>query len=107
VCTSEHLWHIQQLQHLKVAHKKAGGSTRLGRDSQPKYLGIKLYDGQKAQPGSIIIRQRGTKFRPGKNVRRGNDDTLYAVKDGIVKFNMKTVIAFDGNRKKAKFVSVL
>lgn len=90
-----------------MAHKKAGGSTRLGRDSQPKYLGIKLHDGQKAQPGSIIVRQRGTKFRPGKNVRRGNDDTIYAVKNGVVKFSTKMVIKFDGNRKKAKFVNVI
>ena len=89
-----------------MAHKKAGGSTQLGRDSRPKYLGIKLYAGQKAQPGSILIRQRGTKFRPGENVRRGKDDTLYAIKNGIVEFQTKTVKLFDGSRKKAKFVNV-
>jgi len=89
-----------------MAHKKAGGSTQLGRDSRPKYLGIKLYAGQKAQPGSILVRQRGTKFRPGKNVRRGKDDTLYAIKNGVVEFQTKTVKLFDGSRKKAKFVNV-
>ena len=89
-----------------MAHKKAGGSTQLGRDSRPKYLGIKLYAGQKAQPGSILIRQRGTKFRPGKNVRRGKDDTLYAIKNGIIEFQTKTVKLFDGSRKKTKFVNV-
>ena len=89
-----------------MAHKKAGGSTQLGRDSRPKYLGIKLYAGQKAQPGSILIRQRGTKFRPGKNVRRGKDDTLYAIKNGVIKFQTKTVKLFDGSRKKTKFVNV-
>ncbi|MEK7627216.1 MAG: 50S ribosomal protein L27 [Patescibacteria group bacterium] len=89
-----------------MAHKKAGGSTQLGRDSRPKYLGIKLYAGQKAQPGSILIRQRGTKFRPGKNVRRGKDDTLYSIKDGVVEFQTKTVKLFDGSRKKVKFISI-
>ena len=89
-----------------MAHKKAGGSTQLGRDSRPKYLGIKLYAGQKAQPGSILVRQRGTKFRPGKNVRRGKDDTLYAIKNGVIEFQAKTVKLFDGSRKKAKFVNV-
>ncbi|OWK27041.1 MAG: 50S ribosomal protein L27 [Parcubacteria group bacterium GW2011_GWA2_38_13b] len=89
-----------------MAHKKAGGSTQLGRDSRPKYLGIKLYAGQKAQPGSILIRQRGTKFRPGKNVRRGKDDTLYAIKNGVIEFQTKTVKLFDGSRKKTKFVNV-
>ena len=89
-----------------MAHKKAGGSTQLGRDSRPKYLGIKLYAGQKAQPGSILIRQRGTKFRPGENVRRGKDDTLYAIKNGVVEFQTKTVKLFNGSRKKAKFVNI-
>lgn len=90
-----------------MAHKKAGGSTQLGRDSRPKYLGIKLYGGQPAQSGSILVRQRGTKFRPGKNVRRGKDDTLYAVKNGVVQFQTKTVKLFDGSKKKAKFVNVV
>jgi large subunit ribosomal protein L27 len=90
-----------------MAHKKAGGSTKLGRDSKPKYLGVKLYQGQKAKPGSIIIKQRGTKFIPGKNVRRGNDDTLYAVKQGIVKFKTIRKTKFDGAKRTAKVVEVL
>ena len=70
-----------------MATTKAAGTTKLGRDSRPKYLGVKLYGGQKAKAGSIIIRQRGTKFVAGKNVGRGNDDTLFALKDGLVKFS--------------------
>jgi len=89
-----------------MSKTKSAGSTSLGRDSQPKYLGIKLSGGQKAQPGSIIIRQRGTKFLPGKNVRRGKDDTLYAITKGIVKFVTKKIKKFDGNRRIAKVVSV-
>jgi len=72
-----------------MAKTKAAGSTKLGRDSRPKYLGIKLFEGQKVKPGGIILRQRGTKFYPGKNVRRGNDDTLFALKEGTVKFRTK------------------
>ena len=90
-----------------MAHKKAGGSTRLGRDSKPKYLGVKLYQGQEAKPGSIIIRQRGTKFIPGKNVRRGNDDTLYALKSGKVKFKTIRKTKFDNNKRTAKVVEVV
>ncbi|MGC9049223.1 MAG: 50S ribosomal protein L27, partial [Patescibacteria group bacterium] len=62
-----------------MAHKKAGGSTALGRDSESKRLGVKVQDGQLVKPGMIIVRQRGTKFKPGPNVRRGSDDTLFAV----------------------------
>lgn len=90
-----------------MAKTKSAGSTKLGRDSRPKYLGVKLYEGQKAQPGSIIIRQRGTKFIPGKNVRRGNDDTLYAVKGGVVKFKTIKKKNFDNNTRVAKMVEVL
>ncbi len=89
-----------------MSKTKSAGSTSLGRDSQPKYLGIKLFGGQKAQSGSIIVRQRGTKFLPGKNVRRGKDDTLYAIKEGVVKFVTKKIKKFDGNRRIAKTVSV-
>lgn len=89
-----------------MAHTKAGGSTRLGRESESKRLGVKLFDGQPAQPGSILIRQRGTKFYPGKNVRRGGDDTLYAVKSGLVKFATKTHKSFDGSRRLVKVVNV-
>jgi len=90
-----------------MAHTKSGGSTKLGRDSAAQYLGVKLYEGQKAKPGSIIIRQRGTKFIPGKNVRRGKDDTLYAVKEGIVKFKTTTKIGFNKKKRFIKKVEVL
>jgi large subunit ribosomal protein L27 len=69
-----------------MAHKKAGGSTRNGRDSNPSYLGVKKYGSEFVRAGNIIIRQRGTKFHPGKNVGRGGDDTLFALADGYVSF---------------------
>ena len=69
-----------------MAHKKAGGSTALGRDSISKRLGVKIFGGQVVRPGMIIIRQRGTRFHPGQGVMRGADDTLYATKKGTIKF---------------------
>ncbi len=69
-----------------MAHKKGQGSTRNNRDSNPKYLGIKAGDGQRVKVGSILIRQRGTKWHPGKNVGRGSDDTLFALVNGIVRY---------------------
>lgn len=69
-----------------MAHKKAGGSTRNGRDSNPSYLGVKKYGGEFVRAGNIIMRQRGTKFHPGTNVGRGSDDTLFALSDGYVNF---------------------
>ncbi len=72
-----------------MAHKKGGGSTRNGRDSQPKRLGVKKYGGEHVISGNIIARQRGTKIHPGVNVRIGSDDTLYAVAAGFVKFEMR------------------
>ncbi len=90
-----------------MAHKKAGGSTSLGRDSQSKRLGVKLYDGEYAKAGSIIIRQRGTKYRPGKNVRIGKDDTLFAKIAGLVKFSTKKIRKFDNHLVAAKFVNVI
>ncbi len=69
-----------------MAHKKGVGSSRNGRDSNPQHLGVKRYGGQAVNAGSIIVRQRGTKFHPGRNVGRGNDDTLFALVDGVVKF---------------------
>ncbi len=69
-----------------MAHKKGQGSTRNGRDSNPKYLGVKAYGGQTVNGGAIIVRQRGTKFFPGDNVGRGNDDTLFAQTAGVVQF---------------------
>jgi len=89
-----------------MAHKAAGSSTQLGRDSQPKYLGVKLFGGQKVNSGQIIVRQRGTKYVPGKNVRRGNDDTLYAAKDGVVAFKKKMKTSFTGNLKRKTYVEV-
>jgi len=71
------------------AHKKGVGSSRNGRDSNPKYLGIKRTDGQIVSAGSILVRQRGTKIHPGHNVGRGKDDTLYALIDGVVSFERK------------------
>jgi len=90
-----------------VAHKKAGGSTALGRDSQSKRLGVKLFGGQTAKIGSVLVRQRGTKWHAGTNVRRGGDDTLYAVSTGVVKFTSKKVKGYDGNLHLRKFVHVL
>jgi large subunit ribosomal protein L27 len=72
-----------------MAHKKAGGSTRNGRDSNPKYLGVKIYGGQAIEAGNIIVRQRGTQFHRGPGVGMGRDHTLYALVDGKVQFNVK------------------
>ena len=90
-----------------MAKTKSAGSTKLGRDSRPKYLGVKLFGGQQAKPGSIIIRQRGTKFLPGENVRQGKDDTLYAIKEGIIRFRTIRKKKFDGNSRIAKVVNVI
>ena len=90
-----------------MAHRKAGGSAKNLRDSNPKYLGTKLYDGQKAQVGSIIIRQRGTKIIAGENVGVGKDHTLFSLVDGIVKFDTKRKTHFDGKKIVKKRVSVL
>ena len=74
-----------------MAHKKGQGSSRNGRDSNPKYRGVKLYGGQAAKAGAIIVRQKGTKFNPGYNVAMGRDFTLYALTDGTVEFKGKKV----------------
>ena len=89
-----------------MAHKKAGGSTSLGRDSASKRLGVKLSDGQWAKIGSIIIRQRGTKYYPGSNVKKGRDDTLFSEINGFVKFTTKKLKKFDGSLQAKKIVSV-
>lgn len=78
-----------------MAHKKAGGSTKNGRDSNPKYLGIKVTAGAKAQIGSILVRQRGTDVLPGRNVGIGRDHTLFALKDGVVSMGTKRKTHFD------------
>jgi large subunit ribosomal protein L27 len=72
-----------------MAHKKGVGSSRNGRDSNPQFLGVRKFGGQSVAAGNILVRQRGTKFHPGKNVGRGNDDTLFALVDGVVKFEHK------------------
>ena len=90
-----------------MAHTKSGGSTKLGRDSISKRLGVKANHDQKVKAGQIIIRQRGVKYLPGKNVRRGGDDTLYAAIDGIVTFKEVRKKRFDGSMRKAKQVAVI
>jgi large subunit ribosomal protein L27 len=89
-----------------MAHKKSGGTTKLGRDSASQRLGVKIYSGQPAGAGQIIIRQRGTAYRAGTGVRKGGDDTLYAVKPGMVKFYRKQVLRFTGSPKRTTYVSV-
>lgn len=83
-----------------MAHKKAGGSSRNGRDSKGQRLGVKIYGGQAIKAGSIIVRQHGTKIHPGQNVGIGKDDTLFALIDGIVKFDMA------GDKRRAHVVPV-
>ena len=90
-----------------MAHKKAGGSTPLRRNSNPQYLGVKVGDGQTINAGAVIVRQRGTKIHPGKNVKKGKDDTLFATIAGIVKFTQKKRIRFDGKLKIAKYANVI
>jgi len=90
-----------------MAHKKAGGSTRLGRDSVSKRLGVKVFGDQAILAGGIILRQRGTHFHPGTNVGRAGDDTLFALASGMVKFQEKRIVAFNGNKDKRTFVHVL
>ncbi|MFA5937140.1 MAG: 50S ribosomal protein L27 [Candidatus Paceibacterota bacterium] len=90
-----------------MAHRKAGGTAKNLRDSNPKYLGTKLTDGQKAQSGSIIIRQRGTVIMAGNNVSTGKDHTLFALKPGIVKFGSKRKTSFNGKTVIKKVVSVV
>jgi large subunit ribosomal protein L27 len=72
-----------------MAHKKGVGSSRNGRDSNPQYLGVKKFGGEPVRAGNILVRQRGTRFHPGRNVKRGRDDTLFSVIDGVVKFERK------------------
>ena len=90
-----------------MAHTKAIGTSNNGRDSQPKYLGVKLADGSKAITGSIIIRQRGSKFLAGKGVRLASDYTIYAIMPGMVKFTTKRKTGFNGDRRVVKVVNVV
>lgn len=89
-----------------MAHTKAGGSTNLGRDSVAKRLGVKRYGGQTVGTGDVIVRQRGTKFHPGKNVRRGEDDTLYASATGVVSFTKRKVKNYTGKLVQRQYVNV-
>ncbi len=90
-----------------MSKTKQGGSSRLGRDSMAQRLGIKAYAGEKVKTGMIIVRQRGTKYLPGKNVKLGGDDTIYAMKNGVVSFATKSKKLFDGSRRTVKVVNVL
>ncbi len=89
-----------------MAHRKAGGTARNLKDSNPKYLGTKLYAGEKAQTGSIIVRQRGTAIMAGRNVKVAKDHTLFAVKDGVVSFADKRKVNYDGTKTVRKIVHV-
>ncbi|HTW96353.1 MAG TPA: 50S ribosomal protein L27 [Candidatus Methylomirabilis sp.] len=90
-----------------MAHKKAGGVTRLGRDSASQRLGVKKGDGQTVKSGNIIIRQRGTQYFAGANVKMGVDHTLFAIKPGLVKFSTKRMKKFDGSTAQVNVVSVI
>ena len=89
-----------------MAHRKAGGSAKSLRDSNPKYLGIKQSDGQTVRAGNIIVRQRGLRMLPGKDVKVGKDHTIFAKKDGVVRFVKKRKTNFTGKTKQRIFVSV-
>jgi len=89
-----------------MSHKKAGGSTALGRDSQAKRLGVKRFGGQVVKAGNILVRQRGSKIRAGHNVRTGKDYTLFTTIDGLVKFTQKKIKKFNNHLVKTKFVHV-
>ena len=90
-----------------MAHKKAQWSTNNGRDSNAKRLGVKLFGGQKAKAGNIIIRQKGNKYWPGEGVSQGHDFTLFAITDGVVTFKEKRRTRFDGRKFKDIYVSVV
>ena len=90
-----------------MAHRKAGGSAKNLSDSNPKFLGVKIADGQKATAGQVIVRQRGTKFRAGENVGIGKDHTLFAKSDGVVKFSTVKHRRFDNKKMERKLVTVI
>jgi large subunit ribosomal protein L27 len=90
-----------------MAHKKAGGSTALGRDSVSKRLGVKIFGNQAVKIGQVIVRQHGSKYHPGKNVKMGVDSTLYALTNGVVKFQNVMKKKFHGNLKSTRVVSVV
>ncbi|MBI1974991.1 MAG: 50S ribosomal protein L27 [Parcubacteria group bacterium] len=90
-----------------MAHTKSGGTTKLGRDSAPKYLGVKIAHGSTVRAGNVIVRQRGTHFVAGAGVRKGADDTLFSLRAGVVNFLTRTKKSFDGSRKVVKMVVVI
>jgi large subunit ribosomal protein L27 len=90
-----------------MAHKKAAGTTKNGRDSNPQYLGVKVNHGQHITPGQIIVRQRGTTVLPGNNVGIGKDDTLFALKEGKVSFGTKRKTSFNNDIDRKKIVHVV
>lgn len=90
-----------------MAHTKSAGSTRLGRDSNPKRLGIKKSEGQTVEPGNVLIRQRGTKWHPGLNTKLGCDDTIYALINGVVKFSIKRKKTFTGKIKRISVINII
>ena len=90
-----------------MAHKKSAGTTKNGRDSNPKYLGVKITEGDRAQAGSVIIRQRGTDVMPGRGVGMGKDHTLFALVPGTVKFSSKRKMHFDNKVHTKKVVSIV
>jgi large subunit ribosomal protein L27 len=102
--TLYNLWYI--VYHELMAHKKAGGTTSNIRDSQGQRLGVKLFSGEFAPAGAIIVRQRGTRIRPGRNVSIGNDDSLFAKMSGIVTYRTIKRRRFDGSIKQSRFVDV-
>lgn len=90
-----------------MAHTKSAGSSKYGRDSQPKYLGVKKSDGSRVKIGDIVIRQRGSKFLAGKGIKRGGDDTLFAIHNGFVKFSTVRKTRFDGTLRSVSSVKVV
>lgn len=89
-----------------MATKKAGGSTKNGRDSNPKYLGIKVNAGERATAGAVVVRQRGTDVLPGRNIGMGTDHTLYALKEGVVSITHGRRTHFDSSAKRKKIIHV-
>lgn len=90
-----------------MATKKSGGSTSNGRDSRSQRLGVKLYGGEQAKPGAIIMRQRGTKIHPGQNVQIGKDDTLFSTTTGVVKYSSKKIVGFNNKLRQIKIANVI
>lgn len=90
-----------------MAHTKSGGSTKLGRDSRAKRLGIKKLEGQQVKAGNVLIKQRGTKWYPGLNTKRGCDDTIYSLIDGIVRFGTRRKKTFTGKTKKITVINIV